>query len=81
MSKESEKERRDTLAIAEHGLWLSKEKSDSQRILSSVVENWSKWPVSKLNRWIGYAQHQLVSDEIITLEQLRTDVHNIINKP
>ncbi len=75
------KERTDTLTIAEFSLRISPEKSDSQRILKQVIQNWNKWPLSKLNRWLGYAQCCLVTDGITTINNIRQETRNIINTP
>ncbi len=75
-----QKERRDTLEIAKYSLTIAPEKSDSQRILKNVIDNWNVWNLSKLNRWIGFAQCQLVTAEITTVDDLRQQVSNIIER-
>jgi len=74
------KERKDTLKIAEATLWKSPEKSDSQRILKSVITNYNKWSLSKLNRWVGYAQCQLVNEGVVTLNELKDLSRNIVKE-
>ncbi len=72
------KERKDTLGIAEFSLRISPEGSDSERILKNVIQNWNQWPLSKLNRWLGYAQCCLVTDGITTVSDLRQISRDII---
>ncbi len=75
------KERLDTLTIAELSLRMASDKSEGQRLLKNIIQNWNKWPLSKLNRWLGYAQATLVAEGITTVNDLRQQVRDIINKP
>ncbi len=75
------KERKDTLGIAEFSLRISPEGSDSERILKNIIQNWNQWPLSKLNRWLGYAQCCLVTDGITTVSDLRQISKDIITPP
>ena len=74
MTKSYEEEKEDTVEIVMYMLTVSRrEHSKANEMLNTVFQNMSTWSISKLNRWIGYAQCLLVAEGATTIDKLREE--------
>ena len=76
--KEPNIERQETSQILQYTLGISK-RSDSKatEMLKATSNNLTTWSISKLNRWIGYAQCLLVAEGATTIDKLRKAIREI----
>ena len=80
MIKSYEHEKRDTAAII---MAMTKEidctDSKAYSMLNKAWQNIYVWNISKLNRWIGYAQCLMVAEGTLTLEEIMSITREIVN--
>ncbi len=76
--KDKDKEYTDTLAIAKLTESFATVGSKADRMMTSVISQYQDWPISKSNRWIGYAQCLLVAEGKTTIDELRDRTKEIL---
>ncbi len=73
-----DKEYKDTLAIAKLTESLATVGSKADKMMNEVITSYRDWPISKSNRWVGYAQCLLVAEGRTTIEDLRDKTRELI---